>query len=406
MKPLVSISIVTSTLLFGAAYKIPEQSARSVALAGAYVAAAKDADTSYFNPANMSFMEDGNFFELSLTGAFLPKIKFDGQQIIDPTGPTLIPATNKSKSEKFLIPHLHYVAKPLGNFRWGFSITTPAGTSKRWDNPPQRWSANKYTLRVAEFSPSISYRLSENFSIGAGARIVFTDGKIILDTPQVAYYLNGDVQTRYGYSLAASYKLKELTLSATYRSKVDLKEKGTASIYDKTRNISLTSTGRVKVPLPATLTLAAALDINNKATFELVYEKTYWSSYKTLDITFDQAAPYDIHRNKYWKDTNTFRVGLTYKNSSKLTTMYGLAFDQTPVPANTLGYELPDSDALIFSTGAIYALNNQLRIGIAYLYDYKLDRTISLADRNQNGIVGTFKNMRAHLLDLSLAYRF
>ncbi len=407
MKRLLSLSLITSTFVFGAAYKIPEQSARSVALAGAYVAAAKDADAAYFNPANMSFMDSKHYFELSLTGALLPKIKYSGQQVVDPRGPRLIPASNKSKAEKFLIPHMHYVSTPLGNFRWGFSLTTPAGTSKRWNNAPQKWFANKFTLRVAEFAPSLSYKLSDNFSIGAAGRVVFTDGKIILDNPKAHYYLDGDVQTRFGFALSASYKLKELTLAATYRSKVDLKEKGNATIHDNRRNVTLTSKGHVSVPLPATLTLASALELNDKSTVELVYQRTFWSSYKTLDITFDHIpTAYNIHTDKYWKDTNTFRLGLTYKNSKELTTMYGIAYDESPVPSKTLGYELPDSDALIFSAGAIYALNDNLHIGVSYLYDYKLDRTLDPIDLNKNGIIGTFSNIRAHLLDLSIAYRY
>jgi long-chain fatty acid transport protein len=404
MKKILSLSLAASLSLFAAAYKIPEQSARSVALAGAYVAAAKDADTSFYNPANMSFMDEYQYIEISLTGAFLPKVKYTGVQYLDQT--TSIPASNKSKSEKFLIPHLHYVGPAFGKWRFGASITTPAGTSKRWSEKPQKWFSNKYTLRVAEFNPALSYKVSDNFSIGAGVRVVFTDGKIILDNPKVHYYLDGDVQTRFGYNVALSYKLNELTLATTYRSKVDLKEKGTAQIDDRVNSISLTSTGRVKVPLPAVWTVAAALEVNEKATFEVVYERTFWSSYKSLDITFDSAAPYNIHKPKNWNDTNTFRVGLTYKNSPKLTTMYGFAYDETPVPAKTLGYELPDNDALIFSLGAIYKLNDAMKIGLAYLYDYKLDRTIEPIDRNNNGIVGKFGNLRAHLLDLSFAYRF
>lgn len=410
MKKALSLLISTSlsSYLLAAGYKIPEQSIKSVALSAANVAGANEADASYYNPANMSFMDDKNYFELSLTGVYLPKIKYRGKQIINSNPLTYYPgsANSDTKSEKFLIPHIHFVSKKFDNVRFGLSISTPAGLSKRWDNAPQSWFSKEFTLRVAEVNPNISYRLNENLSFGAGIRAVFTDGKIILNNPNVHYNLDGDIQTGYGYNLAISYKIKELTLAATFRSKVDLDEKGDAAINDIANSIIVNTTGKVSVPLPAAFNIAAALDINEKAKFEITYERTLWSDYKNLDITFDNASPYNIHKEKNWKDSNAIRVGLTYKNSNKLKTMYGFAYDETPVPSKTLGYELPDSDALLFSFGFLYEVKKDLNLGVAYLYDYKLKRTIALLDQNENGIVGTFSDGGAHLLNLSFNYRF
>ena len=401
--------------IYAAAYKIPEQSIKSVALSAAYVAGANEADTAYFNPANMSFLDEQQKFELSLTTIHLSKIKYKGKQIVQMNGKTPIyyrdifgkSANNETKSETFLVPHIHYVSKPYGKLRYGLSLTTPAGLSKRWDNTPQSWSAKEFTLRVVEFNPTVSYQVNNNFSIGAGLRAVFTDGKIVLDTPKVKYNLDGDIKSRFGFNLALTYKIEQLTISSTYRSKVDLKEKGKASINDIINSRNLSTNGRVTVPLPATFTLATAIMLNEKAKFEVVYERTFWSSYENLDIKFDSLAKaYNIHKEKKWKDSNTFRVGLEYKNSNQLTTMYGLAYDKTPIPSKTLGYELPDSDALIFSLGAIYKYKENVSFGIAYLYDYKLKREITLADQNINGIVGEFSNAAAHLINLSFNYRF
>jgi len=427
MKKIASILLMSATisLVFAAAYKIPEQSVKSLALGAAYVAGADEADASYYNPANMSFMDDDQKFELAATYIYLPKIKYEGKQIVGMNGNTPVyyknlygkSADNETKSESFLVPHLHFVSKPYGNIRYGLSITTPAGLSKRWDNQPQTWSAKEFTLRTVEVNPTISYKVNENFSVGGGFRVVFTDGKIKLTPPDKNditmyhdYDLDGNIRTVYGYNLALSYKVDDtFIISTTYRSKVDLKEKGDATLKTYKNNILVKktdTTGRVTVPLPATLTLATALDLNEKAKFELVYERTFWSSYQNLNITFDNASNYDIHKEKNWDDTNTFRVGLTYKNSDKLTTMYGIAYDETPIPSRTLGYELPDSDAIIFSLGAIYKVKENMKLGIAYLYDHKLDRTIELSDQNINGIVGTFSDGGAHLLNLSFNYRF
>ena len=412
MKRAVVLSVMCALSLFGAAYKIPEQSVRSIALSGAYVAGANDADAAYCNPANMSFMDDGQYFELSFTGAYLPKVKYEGKQVIG-SGypPPEIPANAKSASQKFLIPHLHYVSPKFGNIRFGLSVVTPAGFAKKWNSEPQTWSAREFTLRTAEINPSFSYQIHSNFSVGAGVRVLFTDGVIRFNPPhrteptkRVLYDIDGDMQTHLGFNLAASYKLPGLTLAATYRNKIDLKEKGDVTIVDTLANRTIQTQGHTKVPLPATLSLAAAVDVSERARVEVEYERTFWSDYKRLVMTFDGANLYNINKPKNWDDTNTFRLGFTYKNSNKLTTMYGIAYDESPVPEETLGFELPDSDALVLSLGALYKVTQRMTLGVAYLYDHKFQRTVSLG--NRNGIDGTFSAGGAHLLNLSFNYRF
>ena len=411
MKRGLLLSAICALSLFGAAYKIPEQSVRSVALSGAYVAGAEDADAAYFNPANMAFMDEGQYFELSFTGAYLPKVKYEGKQVVSTNPFQEIPASAKSESQKFLIPHLHYVSPKFGNVRFGLSVVTPAGFAKKWDTEPQIWSAQEFTLRTLEVNPTISYQVNPNFSVGAGVRVLFTDGVIRLNPPhpndstkRLFYDMDGDVQTRLGFNIAASYKLPGLTLAATYRNKIDLKEKGDVTIVDTLLNRTIKTTGRTKVPLPATLSLAAAVDVSERARVEVEYERTFWSSYERLVMTFDGASAYNIDKMKHWDDSNTFRIGLTYKNSDKLTTMYGMAYDQTPVPERTIGYELPDSDALILSLGALYKVTQSMTLGVSYLYDHKFQRTVSLG--NINGLDGTFSAGGAHLVNLSFNYRF
>lgn len=61
-------------------FKINEQSLRSIALSSAYVATAFGADSSYFNPANMGFLDgvrkDKNELEISLTAIYIPGFNF------------------------------------------------------------------------------------------------------------------------------------------------------------------------------------------------------------------------------------------------------------------------------------------------------------------------------------------
>ena len=52
-----ALSAAACSVVIAGGYKIPEQSLNSMALSSAYVAHTTGADTNYFNPANMAFMD-------------------------------------------------------------------------------------------------------------------------------------------------------------------------------------------------------------------------------------------------------------------------------------------------------------------------------------------------------------
>jgi long-chain fatty acid transport protein len=81
--------------------------------------------------------------------------------------------------------------------------------------------------------------------------------------------------------------------------------------------------------------------------------------------------------------------------------MAGYTYDETPVTKKHLGYELPDSNAHIFSTGFKYKQNSNLSWGIGVLYDYKTKRKVKNATIN-----GEFKDGGALLITAGLEYKF
>ncbi|WNY97751.1 OmpP1/FadL family transporter [Sulfurospirillum sp. 'SP'] len=389
------LSLSAATLL-ASGYRIPEQSLNSVALSAAYVAGANGADASYYNPANMSFMAQGAYTEMALTYINLPKVSYDASGTA---------TDGDSKMEQFLMPNLHYVSPAVNDWRFGLSITAPAGLSKRWDETYAKQFAEEFTLKVIEVNPTASYLVNDQLSLGFGLRGVYTDG-VVRSFGAVSRDLEGD-SIDFGYNLALSYKpIKDLTLAATYRSKVDLTVKGNADLYSGATKVFNNIGANVTIPLPASLTLATAYTID-KTTMEFVYERTYWSAYENLDFDYDRSigglAPYfDAAKPKNWKDVNAYRIGISHQWSDTLKLMAGFAIDKTPVPSSTLGFELPDSDAKLYSVGFEYKVTQNLKMGLAYLYDDKEERSAT----NSAGVNGKFTDSAAHLLTASFKYKF
>jgi len=176
MKKTALLSIATSTLLLAGGYKIPELSMNSTALSAAYVANAHGADAAYFNPANMVFEEDGQYVEATLTYIRLAEINFEGTAF-NPDG-SLNDSGGTSEAENFLAPSFHYVSNRYGNMRFGFSVVAPAGLSKRWETQPAKTYAHEFTLQVVEVNPTVAYKVSNDFAVAAGVRMLHTSGVV------------------------------------------------------------------------------------------------------------------------------------------------------------------------------------------------------------------------------------
>ncbi|MDR9501260.1 MAG: outer membrane protein transport protein [Desulfurivibrionaceae bacterium] len=409
MKKQITIFVLTAVFTTGTAlasgWRIPEQSVNSTALSAAYVANAHGADAAYFNPANMSFAEETEKWQLEVAAMYihLASIAYTDNDDAANNG--------DSKKEHFLLPLFHLVSPEWHNMHFGLSFTVPGGLSKRWDDPYPVASAGEFSLEILELNPTLSYRVHERVAVAGGVRAVYSEGRVRSNS-MISRELEGD-SLDAGYNLALTVRpLDNLSTAITWRSKVDLNLEGDATLkYTLTDIYNYDGHAEVRVPLPEVLTVAVAYTLKD-TTIELSWDRTFWSDYDELDFDYDQtytSLPFSLFDNSVAKDYNdadAFRIGVTHKMmAARLTLMAGFALDETPVPARTLGFELPDSDARIYSLGGKYKINDQYELGLAYLYDDKEERKIRPDDENDL-IVGDFKNAAAHIVTLGLNTTF
>ncbi|WP_304545529.1 OmpP1/FadL family transporter [Sulfurimonas microaerophilic] len=392
MKKVGLLLIITATALMAGGYKIPETSSNAVALGAANIAHNhENADASYYNPAKMVFMKDTNNLEVNLMYIGLDKVKYDGT--VSGTGPYSLESTK----ENFLIPSLHYVSPKLGDngARIGVSVVVPGGLSKRWQSAPAKNFAEEFTLEIVEINPTVAFEVTDKLGFAAGFRVIDTKGVV-----NNAYYdMEGD-STDYGYNLALAYQpTSDLELGVTYRSNINLNVNG-----NTTRILTVNNGGvDVSVPLPAAFSIAAAYTLPSATTIEVVYEKTFWSAYNSLDFSFEDPTANVVFGDsieKDWKDTNTFRVGVT-QELTDLTIMAGLVIDQTPAPEKTLGFELPDTDTTSVALGGRYRINETFDFGVSALYSMHKNRTVQNDDLD-----GEFTEGNVILISAGLGYKF
>ncbi len=401
MKKIILISTFASSLVLASGYRLPEQSVKSTALSAAYVANANGADSSYFNPANMVFNENVNQVEGGVTYIGLSEIEYKDNRN---------PAYNsKSEKEDLLAPTLFYTSKDINGARYGISLTVPGGLSKRWKSPFAKTFAEEFTLKIIELNPVAAYKINDQFSIGGGLRLIYVEGVVKSDGTGIGKPAIRDMEadsTEFGYNLALTYKpVSNVNISATYRSNVDLGVEGNAKLYLSGTKL-YDGGANVEVPLPAIAAVAVSYDFGGTIV-ELEYDKTMWSEYKALDFGFEDKVPaalkaaFDDPKPRDWEDTDAIRLGVTHHLNDKVTLMGAVATDDNPAPEKNLGFELPDSDAMLYSGGVTYEYNDKLTLGASFLYDSKDDRTV------KNDVIdGEFKDSSATLITFGASYKF
>ncbi|HIP38528.1 MAG TPA: transporter [Desulfocapsa sulfexigens] len=408
MKKRISVLVLSSIVIAGSAwasgFRIPEQSVDSVAKAGANVASATNASTSYYNPAKMVQTKDAWQFEGALTYINLPAISYDDNRT---------PLFNgESKAENFLLPTFFFVSPDMNNFRFGLSATAPFGLSKRWEQPFPRSTAQEYSLHVYEINPTVAYKTCDYLSLAGGVRLLYASADVSSlairsDGLMASRYMDGDAY-EFGWNLAANVRpAKDVNIAITYRSNVDMDLDGDVTLATNTpASFEMNTGGNVTLPAPAVLSVSLAYTFG-PATIDFTWDRTFWSEYESIDFHYDNPVLHPVLQvftasiPKNWDDTSGYRIGLDYVLNDSVTLMAGFAYDESPIPEDTLGFELPGSDAWLYSLGFSYKVNEKIEIGLAYLYDYKEDRTVTNSTIN-----GEFTDAAAHLVSAGLKYDF
>lgn len=394
---LTALSLIASGAIYAGGYKIPENSVNSTSLLAANIAHSSGADSAYFNPANMAFMSDENSIDISLMLVGKEASNFKGSAY------GMSGVDIDSESESPLIPAINFVSNKYGDFNFGFSMVVPSGVTKRWNDSPAKAVAEQFTLEVIELNPTVSYKLNDQLAVAVGARVLYSSG-IVKGSSTASRDMEGN-SLNFGYNLALAYKPTDaLELALTYRSKVELTEEGNAKLYIGDAKV-YDGGSSVEVPLPATLSLAAAYTFETKTTLEVVYERNFWSAYETLDFNYESKIPailqvMDTPIVKDWEDTTTIRVGVT-QEFDKLKLMAGLAIDENPVPEQSINFELPGVDSTYVSFGTDYKINEKFSAGFGLLYSIK----DALKVNNVN-IQGTFDGGTVYIISTGIGYKF
>ena len=415
----VVLVLLVPSLVCGAGFHIREQGAKAMGMANAFVAQADDPSAVFYNPAGIAF-QSGTQVSLGVTVINVPETEFKGTTAL---GTTVVnDVDTKARSDIFFPPNF-YATYSEKDSPWAFGIGVGSlyPLAKRWDNTsPFRDEIREIAIKPINVNPTVAYRIDKlNLSIGAG--VDYTYAQVWLEKDAYLYNygqiasseIEGDGDG-WGYNFGLLWKpVASVSVAVAYRSEIELDIDGDVDFYVTPTGQSVLSGGHpefipstdsadasTEITLPDTWSFAIAWQPIEKLTVEVDADRFGWSSYDSLDIIFsdDSMFPDSLNR-KDWNDVWAYRIGAQYALTDNLDLRLGYARDNTPVPSDTMGPELPDSDRNNYTFGFGYHTERAV-IDFAYMWvdfdERKVDNDIQ---------TGTYESA-AHLFAANLTYFF
>lgn len=345
----VAVSL-TATQAFAAGFQLNEYSTSALGRAfSGEGAVADDASVGSRNPAAMTLFDRPSMS----AGAILinPSVDISGKS----------PLTGNSTDAKDIapsavVPNLHFIM-PI-NEKWsvGASTTTNFGLATEFkDNYSAGAIGGKTDLVTANFNVAGAYRLNDNFSFGLGLNAVYADAEISRHTGELGQVAAGLTKNPalakipansnlaklkgdgwgYGWNAGMLYELdKDNRFSLTYRSKVTVKFKD----GDFTQNIpgllDHSTKGKLDLNLPDIWEFSAYHRVAPKWAVHYTFAYTGWDSFQELKATDKGNGNVLFEKHEGFKNAYRVALGTTYYHDDNWTFRGGIAFDDSPVPAN------------------------------------------------------------------------
>jgi long-chain fatty acid transport protein len=405
-----ALSLTLASSAIAGSFQLNLQGIRQTAMASSGTAKSWDAATLFYNPAGLSFMDR---FQVYASGYMVsPRVGFSQY----PTAGYQINAAQNTST-----PFAVYLAgslKKCKNLGFGLGVFTPFGSSIDWGNDWMgKYLIQNISLQTVQFQPTISYKFSDQISIGAGLNIGIGSMEInkalplaFSDGSDATLNLKGDA-SGIGFNAGIMFKpTSDFHMGINYRHGLDMKVKDGTATFNVPQAAASNfpangTTGfTTHLPLPHILTLGLAYDITSKFTVQSDIVYGMWQRYESLDFTFDEttAAVNHTQDKKNYKNTVALRFGANYKVIDELEVMAGFGYDPTPTSNSYMSPDAVDGNRWIYSLGVSYTAFGKLGIMAAAQYTYVGTRDVYHVT---SGLHGAYQ-LRGLTPSLGLTYKF
>ena len=357
--------------------------------AGAH-ALAEDASTASQNPAGVMFLEKKTSMA---TGMVIDsEIEFDQDKDVSSLPPAVArvdgsrPASDGGDAGGTAFGGAFFHANPVNEkWGWGFSLASISAAvlehEEGQDFAGRYWATDVEMITITML-PSLSYKLTDDFSVGLGVPIMYAqlDMDVVVPGPAAgapegtAEISDGD-DIVAGLSVSALWQATDSTrLGLFYASKLDL---------DFDNDIDITAPpgvpldsikSNVELTYPQTMRASLTQDLSPSLTLLASLAWEQWSEFEDIAVS-TPAGSGSLPRN--WDDTWHYALGLRWKRDARWTYYTGIAYDTDPTQASDRTTDMPIDEQWRFSGGVNYERDNGHKIGVVLTYADYGDAAIS-----------------------------
>ncbi len=405
---LLSVTLMVCFLVATAQSAGPPHGTRAMSMGTAFVGVADDLSAITHNPAGLVLSKGSRVYG-GLTTV-----------VISSTYDTVSGGHESTGSNTFYPPHL-YVSSDFGmpNAVVGLGILSPYGIGgRRWDSDGlTRYLSTENVFSTMSLNPTLSWEPFPGFSLGFGVSYVFSEvtSKNKVDQSMAGA---GDAELKieadgwdWGVNLGLLYRPNDfLSIGAAFRSKVEIRHKGDASLSAIAQPLSplfggtAFSTGvSSTITYPDIIDLGFAVRPREDLLLALDLEWIRWSRFERTDLDFNQEVPMAGFSDRSlihdWDDALCIHVGLEYTATENLKLRCGYAYTPSQVPEYTFSPAAPDTDRHDFSAGFGYTWND-MTIDVSYMVGLSESQYLDAAV-----LPGTYDTL-IHNIAIGIGYAF
>jgi long-chain fatty acid transport protein len=375
---------------------------------GGRIADVDDPSAVQQNPANLAGVTNAQ-------AQFTPSVIYINANYQSPLGPS---ATTIHPWKE--LPDL-FLAMPLKSDRYalGLGITVPYGLANQWQSSATAfsqvqpygnltYSAPNYSqLITINCNPTLSVKLTDQLSIGAGLDVMWSDleFKQFL-SPQVPN-LFADAEGEgvgVGGNAGLTWRFTQRQrLALTYRSAMRVDYSGETKFENAPANLPNANFGS-QITFPNIVSAGYGVDLTDKIHLESDVEWLDFSEFQNLPINIGANALKVPSQNLPEKWHNTFTAGLggNWQFAEHWVVRGGYQYFESPVPDSTFSPTIPDANQNVITIGiGWHGKHNALEA--SYGLDFYNDRHIT---NDQNPAYNGTYTFNVHLFSLSYIYTF
>ncbi|MGE5682960.1 MAG: OmpP1/FadL family transporter [Bacillota bacterium] len=378
--------IALSVSMFANGLSLNSIGPRALGMGGSFVGLANDYTSIYWNPAGISQIK-GNYIGIFSTDVIPVATYKNPLAKVDAT----------TKTNHYISPNAmgYFSFAPATNLTVALGVYVPAGLGAEWNGSELKnlvaqkeveWMSK---IGVVNISPAVSYKFSDNLSLGLAVNIFY--GMFDLKRPApsplgVFQYSESSTGLGYGITFGGLFKVNEMiSLGASVRTKTKVTMSGSATngLMPKLGGGESSDFDRdVAWPLWIAGGVAVRPMDNWVITFDAQYSQ--WSKSEDEFVTkFKDAvwvkATEPTGQNKFilhWNDATQLRVGTEYKLADNIAVRAGYYYDPAPAPDETYNLLFPSITYNAFTAGVSYTVS-KLTFDLGFEYLKGKDREIS-----------------------------